>query len=376
MVLTENDKKKLRNWCKKLFDDNKIGFDLFDFDNEIDNKVSLEENKTLLRGKIKLFFNEYSTENIANLKKSEAEGVGVAREQVEIMIQEVKQKQEQQIKLEFEKVLEKIENDKTTSILEEIYYVPKQFAKMVAMGNSKGFLLYGQAGTGKSYCVMRAFREVDKPFVLMSGHITTLELYKFLYEHKNDNIIFDDVNLLENINNLNMLKACLNDNSRIVSYHSSSNKLKIPSSFLFEGTIILLINSKQGQNEDLKAVESRILNYEMKMDYNTIIKVMFEITKKDYKTLTFEERLSIVKWIKSNTSQATKDFSLRKLFQVFEIYLYNREEWEKLARKVLIADEQVEFIVQGMRQKEWCEKTGKHRATYYRLKNQIENSIN
>jgi len=308
------------------------------------------------------------------MSKDEAESVGVSNEQVEVFVQEINAKQEQQIRLEFEKVLEKIENDKTTSILEEIYYVPKQFAKMVAKGNAKGFLLYGQAGTGKSYCIMRAFREVDIPFRLVSGHITTLELYKFLYEHRKEHLVFDDVNLLENINNLNMLKACLNDNSRIVSYHSSSNKLKIPSSFMFEGSITLLVNSKQGQNEDLKAVESRVLTYEMKMDYKTIVKVMFEIAKKEYKTLSLEERLNIARWIREHTSPATQDFNLRKLFQIYEIYLYSKDEWEKLAKKVIITDEQIELIVQGIKQQDWCARTGLSRRTYYNYKAKIENA--
>jgi len=203
------------------------------------------------------------------------------------------------------------------------------------------------------------------------GHITSLELYNFLYENRNEHIVFDDVNILDNENNLNMLKACLNSNSRVVSYHTTSNKLKVPNKFLFSGSITILINEKSNNSESLRAVESRVLNYELKMSYEDKMKILYELSKQDYEGLNLEERQEIVKWLKENTSKATLRLNLRLLFQIYEIYKFNKENWKYLASKIIIHDENKELIVQGLNYKEWCEKTGKHIATYYRYKKEM-----
>jgi hypothetical protein len=375
-MLTELEVKKLEVWVGKFFTDKQKDKQNFDIKAEVDKSLTFSENKNILREKIKTLIGD----NIDKMKKSEAEIM--PKEQFEIKLQTIKKEQESQAKLEFENVLRKIESDKTTNILEQIYYVPKQFAKMVAQGHAKGFLLYGICGTGKTYCVMRAFREVGKPFTLLSGHITQLELFRFLYHHRKENIIFDDVNLFESKTNLNMLKACMNDNNRVVTYSSSSSKLEklnIPSSFLFEGTIILLVNSKSRSNRDLQAVESRMLSHELKFDYPTIIKVLFELVKSEYKSLTFEERLTIAKWIKENTNQSTQNFNLRTLFHIYEMYLYDKNEWKNLAKRVLINDEQLELVIQCINrnstikaaEQDFCNITQYSGRYFYKLKARI-----
>ncbi len=256
--------------------------------------------------------------------------------------------------------------------IEETYFVIKQFAKIVANRNAKGLIVYGECGTGKSHSVIRAFREAGKEFVYLSGHITPLKLYEFLFYNQNKNIILDDINILDNEINLNMLKSCLNDNSRVVHYYTSSTKLKVPSKFIFNGTITLLLNKKPSDNENLRAVESRVLVYELKLSYKDKIKIMFELAKQDYKDLTKEERLKIVEWIKDNTSRATKNLNLRVLFQIFEIYRFDKKNWEKLAKKIIVKDEELELIIQGLNWKEWCEITGKSRRTYFRYKENIK----
>jgi len=359
----------LRKWASIFFSNDNKAIDVFDFNSEVDRTLSVNENKTILREKIKNLLNQYKMDNVINLKRKEAE-IMPKQHHEEIIVQELK-KAETQAKLDFNKSLEKIENDKTTITIEDIYYLPKQFAKMVAKGNARGFILYGGCGLGKSYSVIRAFREEKIDFEYLSGHITSLELYQFLFNHRLDNIILDDVNILENENNLNMLKACLNDNNRVVSYCTSSSKLKVPSMFSFEGRIILLLNNKPKAVESLRAVESRVLTYELKMDYKTKIKILFELTKNDYNGLDYNKRLEIARWIKENTSEATENLNLRLLFMLFEAYKFDNANWKRLGKALIKTNEDTELIVQGMGEKEWCEATGKHRATYYRQKQEV-----
>jgi hypothetical protein len=331
----------------------------FDITAEIDNKLTFEENKEIIRDKLKKFLPEIAKTKIMN------------KEEFNLQQQKNLNEFELQAEKEFNRVLDKISNDKTTETIEDIYFIPKQFVKMVAKRNSKGLLLYGEAGLGKTYSVIKAFQEVNIPFVMLSGHITSLELYHFLFEHRTENIVLDDVNILENEQNLNMLKASLSDNSRVVQYHTSSSRLRVPNKFVFDGGIILLLNSIPRKSESLKAVESRILTYELKMDYNTKIKIIYELSKTNYKDLNENERANIVKWIKENTNSATENLNLRLLFLCYEFYRFDKDNWIKLANKIIKNNSDVYLIVQGLKEKEWCEQTGRHRATYYRLKQKI-----
>lgn len=286
----------------------------------------------------------------------------------QIKNQEQMDKFEEQAEKEFNKVLKRIGNNPTTEVIEDIYYIPKQFTKMVARGNARGFLLWGEAGLGKTYSVVKAFSEIKENFVMLSGHITSLELYHYLFEHRTENIVLDDVNVLEDVKNLNMLKACLSDNSRVVQYHTSSTRLKVPNKFLFEGTIILLLNKIPRITENLKAVESRILSHELKLDYKTKIKIILELSKTPYKRLSEEKRSKIANWIRDNTNQATENLNLRLLFCCYEMFLFDNENWIKLASKIIRNNENMLLIVEGLSKEEWCEETGLSRRSYYRLK--------
>lgn len=367
-MINDKEKLKLKCWVNKFFNENSLDSKTFDIDSEIDSKLNYFENKEIIRGKLKQLFNVYPS---AKLKRKEAEIMPI--QQAEIYTVEMKKQNDEQLKLEFEKVIKEIKETKTTDFLDEIYKIPKSFTKMVIKGNINGLLVYGDAGLGKSFNIQKAIIEEGVSPNIISGHITPLKLFECLYNHrqKGNHIIFDDVNLFNNITNLNMFKACL-ENPREVHYHSSTNKLNIPSSFKFEGSIILLVNRKP-ENEDMKAVESRILTFELNLDYETKIKLMYEISKiKNYP-------IEIVDFIKANTSPATKDFNLRKLEMIKSMYNFDKDIWKLLAIDYLTKDIDLELIITLLKknssiksaQKEYTEITGNHRATFYRHKQKL-----
>ena len=356
---------RLEKYARKLAKDD---FDKFDFNAEVDKSISYFENRRIIGEKIKQLIKvEPSKDDRIKAKAKTEEEMINFYNQIEI------EKIEKQAELEFNKVLEKIAEDKTTNLIEEVYYVPKQYVKMVANGFARGLLLYGENGLGKTHLVMRAFKETNKKFVLLSGHISPLSLFEFLFEHRTENICLDDLNILENKINLEMLKSCLSDIQRIVQYHTTSKKkLRYPDKFLFEGTLVILLNKIPRGNEDLEAVRGRILNFELKMDYKTKIAILYDLANIPYKELEFEKRVEIVRWIRENTSEATENLNLRLLFACYEFFRFDKEKWVKLAKKLIRTDEEKELIVKGMSEKEWVEVVGKHRATYYRLKKDLQ----
>ena len=279
--------------------------------------------------------------------------------------------QEQEADIGFGKALKKVEKK---SILDVLYFFPREFVRMVAKGNSNGMILWGQSGYGKSYLVKNVFMEEKIPFIYHTGHITTLQLYQFIYKHKEDNIVFDDIDLLSNDINLNILKSCLDDDKegeRVICYSTTSKKLKVPDRFIFQGTIILLLNEKPKKNADLSAVESRVLNYELTMDYTTKIKVMFELAKQDYKDISQDDRFMVVRWIKDNTSQITRNLNLRHLFHIFEMFRFNKERWKDMAKQILIEDEEKRAILDGMTWQDWIIEFGKSSRTFRRYKKEL-----
>jgi len=290
--------------------------------------------------------------------------------ETEAVLTEIK-RVEEEAKIELSKAFEKIGNKKTTDFLEKFYYFPKQLCRMVIKGNSKGLILIGERGIGKSNLIIRTFQEENSKFCYHSGHITPLELYHLLYEHRKENILFDDANLFNNESNFNLLKACLGEIG-VCSYKTSSSKLKVPNSFKFEGTITICLNHKPKSDEDLKAVESRILSYELELTYAEKIRIMEELATLDYKDLKPEERQEIITWIKKNTSLATDNLNLRILFQIYEFYRFDKANFQLLAQKIIKNDKNMELLLSGLSEYYWCEKTGLSRRSYYNYKKKCE----
>lgn len=366
-MLNESEITRLKEWSNKFFKEDRDSV-TFDVTSEIDNSLTYQENQAQLRKKISVILPIYTEKSVRALKKKEAEVI--SKEEHENLVNTEIQKFEKQAELELDKALERIKSTPTTQTIEDLYFAPKSYAKMVARGNSRGLILYGDCGIGKSFTIRRAFAEENRKFAYLSGHVTSLELYTFLLQNSKENIVLDDVNVLNSEINLNMFKSALNEDG-IVQYHTSSPRLKVPSSFVFRGTISLLLNEKPKNNENLKAVESRILTYELNFSYADKLMIIQELAKQNYKGLKLDEKNKIVEWIRKNTSKATKNLSLRTLFMLYEFYRYDKDNWEKLAEKIIVNDKEIELIIQGKSWKEWVEETGRSKNTYYRLKEKL-----
>jgi len=279
----------------------------------------------------------------------------------------------------WEKELQKIINTKSSETLERLYFIPNQYIEMVITGKRNGLFLYGDGGWGKSYNVKRKLAlhklEDGKDYVFICGHITPAQFYMNLYYARDKIVVFDDVNILESKTNLNMLKACLNENSHNrVEYHTTSKLLQksnIPSSFFFNGRVIILLNEQPKKNNNLYAVETRILHHHLQFNYKDKISILFDIAKLDYEGISLEDRLLVANWIKQNTNEATENLSIRLLFMCFEFFKFNKERWTDLARNYVRNDEYMTLLIQGL-EKDWCEATGKSRESYFRARRKVK----
>ena len=258
--------------------------------------------------------------------------------------------------------------------LELLYYIPKLYIEMVADKQTKGLLLYGESSLGKSYWVKKVLKEKGiKDFVFVSGHITPMKFYEKLYQAKDSLVVFDDVDILSNTIILNMIKACLNENSsNVVEYHTSKN-MDIPSSFIFNGNVIMLLNDIPKNSEHLKAVRSRVLEYELKFNREQILKIIFEIAHKhNIKGTELKDRLEIANWIKDNTSKAVKNLNIRLYLQAVNFFKFKNSNWKELTLNQIVSDDFAEMILQGISDDEWLTQTGKSIRTKQRLKKKLK----
>jgi hypothetical protein len=283
-----------------------------------------------------------------------------------------------------EVILTEIQVQKESEELEKLYYsYPDEIINMVANGKMKGFLLHGKTSLGKSYQVKRILKKLGKKpvdkkgigdYVFISGHITPMKFYNKKLEFKDKLIIFDDVDILRNPIIINMIKAGLNENSgNVVEYHTTRN-LEIPSSFVFTGQMIILANEIPKENEHIKAIMSRIPHYELKFDREQMLNILKGIAYQDINGITLEERLEIVDFIKINTSLATTNLNIRLFLQSTKFYKWNKEKWKEMTLGQIQTDERIDLILKGCSEKDFCEKMGCHRATYYRIKRNILNA--
>jgi len=125
--------KQLEKWTRNLLRDD---YDLFDLKANMDSSISLGENKTILRDKFKIFLKEeLTTKDVKNQKEINEHD----------KLKEIN-KQTENIEKEFKQSLKHLENN--NSILDKLYYLPKEYVKVVASKNNEihGLILSGMAG--------------------------------------------------------------------------------------------------------------------------------------------------------------------------------------------------------------------------------------
>lgn len=358
----------LQEFVKKRFDES--GMDYKTFNEDLDETLTYIEQKRIYEEKL----NNILPKPIPKLKRETTITQQQMKQQQEEQLREEMRIQEEELKKKFDEDLEKIISIKTSEELEKLYFKPKEFIKMVAKGVEKGLLLFGKSSLGKSYNVKKVLAEQGlkegDDFFIISGHITPLQFYMKLYYAKEKIIVFDDVNILESKTNLNMLKACLNENSfGKVEYHTSKTiPDNIPSSFIFRGQVIILLNEKPKNSEHLKAVENRIITYELKFTYEEIIRIILDIAKQEVSGTTQEERFEVVKWIKENTNRATKNLNIRMYQHILRFYMWNKDIWKELGKEHIQNDEYITMILQNVDKDKWIEETGLSLATYKRIR--------
>jgi hypothetical protein len=365
LKMNEKEIKLISDYVKKRYDE--VDMDYKTFNGDIDTELTYLEQKRLIDEKLLTLLPAVVPKKRKECSMPEQQ----AKEELAKMMRAEQEKQEKEIKDRLDKEIELITKD--SQELGRLYHIPIRYIEMVANKEQRGLLLYGESSLGKSYRVKEVLNRLKiKDYFFVSGHITPMKFYEKLYRARNELVIFDDVNILDNLIILNMIKASLNENSgNVVEYHTTK-KMEIPSSFVFNGQVIMLLNDIPKRNEHLKAIESRVLKYHLKFSREEILKIIFEIAhKKEIDGTTLADRLEVAKWIRDTTNRATQNLNIRLYLQAINFFKFDRENWKVLAGNQIQTDEYANLIIQNCGEKDFIEKTGLSRRTFYRYKEKL-----
>lgn len=223
-------------------------------------------------------------------------------------------------------------------------------ARATAKGINRAMILSGPAGLGKSFGVERAAEEVSGDFEHIKGYIRPTGLFKTLYKnrHNGNLVVFDDIDsLFGDETSLNILKsACDSGDVRKISWLSNTvmedeDGEEIPSSFIFNGSIIFITNIDFQQHVDkgskmaphFEALISRshylCLGIKNKRDYIVRIKQVLDAGMLD-DVLAADDKTEIVAFIEDNMDHM-RELSLRMVKKLADLMLMDRAGWKDLA---------------------------------------------
>ena len=236
-----------------------------------------------------------------------------------------------------------------------------------------GLIITGPVGVGKSFEVEQALK--NEEYVMINTHVTPMKLYINLYETRNSYLIVDDVlDLFKNKDTSGLLIAATQTGTkpRILTWHTTSDKLEVPSEFVYEGKIAIICNKLPLHLEHLK---SRCFYFELNLNYNEILAKLEEVCK----SMKIPKKL--FKFVKDNTSETTPEeiLNIRLLIKLNSLYKKYPKKWQELGLYLIKQDKRLYILKKIMDKynnvsdqiKMYQKLTGRKRSSFYKDKKRL-----
>ena len=221
-------------------------------------------------------------------------------------------------------------------------------------GNCRSLIVSGPPGLGKSYSVEHILKEWDSEgdqHEIIKGYIRPTGLYKALFQHRalGSVLVFDDAdNIFNDEVSLNLLKSvCDTTERRVVSWRSetrmfdSEEAVNIPTSFVFEGTIIFITNldfdkmidkgNKIGAHLGALMSRSHYIDLGMKCAKDYLIRIKQVMKDNDVGEMLAGEKEDVMEFVNNNYTNL-RELSIRTIIKLADIRKTSPIQWEKVAR--------------------------------------------
>lgn len=225
----------------------------------------------------------------------------------------------------------------------------------LAKGISNALIIFGRSGSSKTFVVEKTLRDMGMSdgdgYYQVSGAVSSPEIYKALYNNRNEIVLFDDCDsALSDQNARNLIKTSTDTKKiRKLSYAKTAAWLydpnneevdpeedgvdKFPKSFNFAGKIIFISNLSLDEIDPDRAIRTRALIINVDPTDDEIFKYMEKIVDKielpDGLQLSHEDRMRALEIVKK--SKRKKDISIRKLVMTMNWLASGIENAEQLA---------------------------------------------
>lgn len=273
------------------------------------------------------------------------------------------------------------------SILNRVFATPISLVRMITRNDTYALMFEGEGGLGKTHTILKTLadegHEYNKDYVYLRGYSTPLAFYMALYEHRDKKeIVLDDMEgIFKDDRGKAILKACLDkkNGKRSVSYITTDERIKnTPKEFEITANIILCANDYP-EDADFRALQDRCIYYKFEFTYAQKIEMMNEIIKQPYKNLTEDDRKYVMDFIINYTTEATKNFSLRLLFKLMDIYTFDKQNFRKIAQEILEEDEILSILAECIKShekvidqtKEFQARTGIRPRQFFNLRKKL-----
>jgi hypothetical protein len=208
---------------------------------------------------------------------------------------------------------------------------------MVIGGVTPSLLVTGIAGIGKTYIVKNRFIANDKlegdDYHFVSGHSSPLGLYRFLYEHQNSTVVFDDCDsVFKDEIAVNILKSALDSYAvRKINWLSGKLPDDLENNFNFEGQIIFISNMNSSRIDE--AVKSRTLVLDLQLSRIEICDYIEKIAEAIEPKMKLSDKLEVLSFMRDRCD-SFEQLNIRTFIKICRIKAYadsHNSNWQKMA---------------------------------------------
>lgn len=253
-----------------------------------------------------------------------------------------------------------------TYTVDQKFTMMEKLLKMTIRGSSKGMLITGRGGIGKTHTVLKTLERMGKTdymkvraeagiteimeddddsdieakvealanlgasgdYVVFKGYASPAAIYRLLYEHKHRIVVFDDCDsILKKDDSLNVLKSALDTyEDRWVSWNTNAAAPDLPPCFKFEGQVIIICNMDMQAIDD--AVRTRCYKVDVAMTPAQRVERMRSQLEHVMPEVDLELKHQVLDVMEDNL-ELIMDVSFRSLMNAIKIRIEpDMEDWE------------------------------------------------
>jgi len=197
-------------------------------------------------------------------------------------------------------------------------------------------MITGIAGIGKTHLVKERFKANDKvegdDYHIVSGHSSPLGLYKFLHDHSDSTIVFDDCDsVFKDETSVNILKSALDSYEvRKVCWQSARMPEDLEPEFDFTGQIIFISNMDSSKIDE--AVKSRTIVIDIQMSRKEICDYLWNLIGFIEPKMKMDDKKEVLTYL-DERCESFEQFNLRSFIKSCRIYRtakINNADWKKM----------------------------------------------